>query len=175
MSGARSLADGARYFRGARRLVLQEGRRAGTGQGGGRGSQSISNRPLLNPSPYRRGLFSSASTVRTAECALFQTPPVLFPLASRHWHRSLLDYTRVVLTTCPGERIAIVTPSPPGPHIVTSASPLRTVACYVIGVALAGPNQRSASAGQMRAFCGDKSSAITAPASTRVLPPPSKP
>ena len=30
MSGARSLADGARYFRGARRLVLQEGRRAGT-------------------------------------------------------------------------------------------------------------------------------------------------
>ena len=58
MSGARSLADRARYFRGARRLVLQEGRRAGTEQRGGWGSQSISNRPLLNPSPYRRGLFS---------------------------------------------------------------------------------------------------------------------
>ena len=37
MSGARSLADGARYFRGARRLVLQEGRRAGTEQRGGPG------------------------------------------------------------------------------------------------------------------------------------------
>src|SRR5271166_3995108 len=58
MTGARSLADRARYFRGARRLVLQEGRRAGTEQRGGRRSQSISNRPLLNPSPYRRGLFS---------------------------------------------------------------------------------------------------------------------
>ena len=52
MSGARSLADGARYFQGVRRLVLQEWRRAGTEQ---RGSRSISNRPLLNPSPYRRG------------------------------------------------------------------------------------------------------------------------
>src|SRR5271166_5540002 len=61
MTGARSLADRARYFRGARRLVLQEGRRAGTEQRGGRGSQSISNRPLLNPSPYRRGLFSCAN------------------------------------------------------------------------------------------------------------------
>ena len=58
MSGARSLADRARYFRGARRLVLQEGRRVGTEQRGVWGSQSISNRPLLNPSPYRRGLFS---------------------------------------------------------------------------------------------------------------------
>ena len=58
MSGARSLADRARYCRGTRRLVLQEGRRVGTEQRGGRGSQSISNRPLLNPSPYRRGLFS---------------------------------------------------------------------------------------------------------------------